>query len=107
MIRALAALLVSTMFATAAAAVPISTLGAANTLVTLNGVAPGTVMSTHTLSGIGAGQTLVGTDARPVSPQIIYGLSNTGPLSLVVDYDGEFETDRRINLITGGLRLTC
>lgn len=74
------ALLLSTVIGTAAQAQSVTTVGAGNTLVTVNAAAPGTVVSSRALTGIGAGQTLVGIDTRPANSRLIYGLSNTGQL---------------------------
>jgi len=51
-----------------------------NNLVTFDSAAPGTPVRSQAIAGIGAGQSLLGIDARPASSRVLYGLSNTGQL---------------------------
>lgn len=74
-----AALLLGTASVPALGA-PLNTLDRANTLVTIDSAAPGTIIGSRPITGIAAGQTLLGLDARPASNRLLYGLSNTGQL---------------------------
>ncbi len=51
-----------------------------NTLVTLNSSAPGTVLGSVAVTGLGVGQTIAGIDYRPTAPRILYAISNVGQL---------------------------
>ena len=51
-----------------------------NTLVTLNSAAPGTVLGSVAVTGLGVGQTIAGIDYRPAAPRILYAISNVGQL---------------------------
>ncbi len=51
-----------------------------NTLVTVNSTAPGTVLRSVSVTGLGAGQTIAGIDYRPAAPRVLYAISNVGQL---------------------------
>lgn len=51
-----------------------------NMLVTVDSAAPGASTGSVAITGIGAGEALVGFDYRPANPRLLYGLSNTGQL---------------------------
>lgn len=79
---ALGALLTSTCLAAHAA--DVTSLGANNTLITVDSTAPTTVKRSLAVSGVGAGQTLLGVDVRPAaSNRALYSISNTGQLYVV------------------------
>ena len=63
----------------AAHAVPAVGLTGANQLFTFDTAAPGTATSTQAVSGLRAGETLLGLDYRPATSQL-YGLGSTGRL---------------------------
>jgi uncharacterized protein with beta-barrel porin domain len=74
------ALLACTCLTTAHAA-DVSSLGANNTLVTVDSTAPTTVKRSLGITGVGTGETLLGIDARPAtSNRALYSISNTGQL---------------------------
>ncbi|TRW17237.1 DUF4394 domain-containing protein [Glacieibacterium frigidum] len=62
----------------AAHAVPVNFLDNANRLIRVDSATPGTVSSTTALTGLQAGETLLGFDYRPASPRVLYGLGSTG-----------------------------
>lgn len=62
----------------AAHAVPVNFLDNANRLVRVDSAAPGTINSTVALTGLQAGERLLGFDYRPASPRVLYGLGSTG-----------------------------
>lgn len=66
--------------ATAAHAETLQTLGAGNTLVTVNSATPGTIASSVAIMGVSAGTTLRGIDYRPATPRVLYAISNVGQL---------------------------
>ncbi len=74
----LLALLATTAALPAAAQNIVSARG--NTLVTSLAAAPGTALSSVTLTGLPAGASLVSVDALPGYPRAVYGLTNTGQL---------------------------
>lgn len=75
-----ALLLGATCLATAATAQELGAIRGGNTIVTV-GTSGGTSGRTTSITGLGAGQTIVAIDARPaVSGRVLYGLSNTGQL---------------------------
>lgn len=81
--RFAAALLAGAAFAaagSAAQAAEFATVRSGNTLVSFDTAAPTTSLRSVTITGLGAGQTLVGMDSRPVTSRVLYGLSNTGQL---------------------------
>lgn len=51
-----------------------------NTLVTVSSSAPGTVLGSVAVTGLGVGQTIAGIDYRPAAPRILYAISNVGQL---------------------------
>jgi uncharacterized protein with beta-barrel porin domain len=51
-----------------------------NALVTVDSATPATSVSSVSVTGIGAGQSLVGFDYRPANPRLLYGVSNTGQI---------------------------
>ncbi|MEO6093885.1 MAG: DUF4394 domain-containing protein [Novosphingobium sp.] len=61
----------------------VQTVANGNVLVTVSPTAPGTVISSIPLSGIGAGQVVTGIDYRPASPRILYAISNIGQIYAV------------------------
>jgi uncharacterized protein with beta-barrel porin domain len=78
---ATAMLLCGTMLAGAATAAPITALGSGNTLVTVDSATPGTVLSTRAITGVAAGTSLLGIDARPATNnRQLYSVSNAGQL---------------------------
>ena len=82
------ALLASTCL-TAAHAADVTSLGANNTLVTVDSTSPATVKRSLAISGVGAGQTLLGIDARPASSnRALYSISNTGQLYAINSVTG-------------------
>ena len=75
-----AALLGATCLAGAAHAVEVTGING-NTLVTVESSAPTTVLRTTTITGLGAGQTIVALDGRPAAAgRVLYGISNIGQL---------------------------
>lgn len=76
----IAGLLAASALASVAQAQTATVLGTGNTLNSFDTTAPSSILSTRQITGIAAGQTLVGIDARPVSRRVLYGLSNTGQL---------------------------
>ena len=58
----------------------VQTVRGGNTLVTATNSAPGTAISSVTITGLGAGQTVAGIDYRPAAPRILYAISNVGQI---------------------------
>ena len=58
----------------------VQTVRGGNTLVTASNSAPGTAISSVTITGLGAGQTVAGIDYRPAAPRILYAISNVGQI---------------------------
>ena len=84
-----ALLLGASCLSTAATAQELGAVRGGNTIVTVSSTSPGTGGRTTTITGLGAGQSLVAIDARPaVSGRILYGLSNTGQLYAINSRSG-------------------
>lgn len=66
-----------------AAAERVFGLTAGNTIVTFDSATPGTITSSGAISGIDAGDTLIGLDLRP-SNRILYSLTSSGELYRIV-----------------------
>ncbi|NJC32795.1 uncharacterized protein with beta-barrel porin domain [Sphingomonas jejuensis] len=66
--------------ATVAQAQSFNTVGSGNTLVTSTVAAPGTSTSSRAVTGLAAGDNLVGIDYRPAQSRVLYGTSQTGRL---------------------------
>lgn len=62
----------------AAHAAPVNFLDTANRLIRVDSTAPGTINSTVALTGLQAGETILGFDYRPASPRVLYGLGSAG-----------------------------
>ena len=77
--RALPLLIAGWMGSSASAEI-VQTLGSGNTLVTVNTATPGTIASNVAITGISPGTTLRGVDYRPVTPRVLYGISNVGQI---------------------------
>ena len=58
----------------------VQTVRGGNTLVTASNSAPGTAISSITITGLGAGQTIAGIDYRSAAPRILYAISNVGQI---------------------------
>ena len=58
----------------------VQTVRGGNTLVIATNSAPGTAISSVTITGLGAGQTVAGIDYRPAAPRILYAISNVGQI---------------------------
>lgn len=67
-----------------AGAVPVTGLTASNQLVSFDTAAPGAITSTRGVTGLQAGETLLGIDYRPATSQL-YGVGSTGRLYTIGD----------------------
>lgn len=67
-----------------AGAVPVTGLTASNQLVGFDTAAPGAITSTRAITGLQAGETLLGIDYRPATSQL-YGVGDTGRLYTIGD----------------------
>ncbi|MER3426982.1 MAG: PEP-CTERM sorting domain-containing protein [Pyrinomonas sp.] len=80
---ALIALLLCLVGATRRAeAEPLVALTSANTLVTFDSAAPGTITNTAAITGLVSGETLIGIDRRPANGQL-YGITNQGRIYIL------------------------
>ncbi|WP_426030022.1 DUF4394 domain-containing protein [Caulobacter sp. DWP3-1-3b2] len=82
--RLAAALLATTSLCSGAArAADLNVIGAGSTLITFDSATPGTFRNTRALTGLRAGETLIGIDARPASPRMLFGLGSGGQLYVI------------------------
>ncbi|CAN5134175.1 hypothetical protein BH10PSE4_BH10PSE4_05560 [soil metagenome] len=82
--RLAAALLATTALCSGAArAADLNVVGAGSTLITFDSATPGTFRNTRALTGLRTGETLIGIDARPASPRMLYGLGSGGQLYVI------------------------
>lgn len=87
--RRLAILLGGIACAAAAPAATVTAIGAGNQLVTVDSGAPGTVLGTTAITGLGTGQRLLDIDARPAfGGRVLYGLSNAGQVYAINPFTG-------------------
>ena len=75
-------------FAITAQAEPITALTSGNRLITFDSAAPGTATDTVTITGLQAGETLVGIDFRPATGSL-YAFGNTGRIYSINADTGE------------------
>ena len=71
-----------------ASAAPLQVLGTGNTLITVDSATPGTITRSVAISGIGAGQSILGFDYRPASPRVLYAISSSGQLYGINGFTG-------------------
>lgn len=81
------ALLASTALAGIAHAAPVNTLSG-NTLVTVDSAAPGTITASRAITGLRAGDSLLGLDYRPASNRVIYSTGVSGQLYAINPFTG-------------------
>ncbi|QMW24309.1 DUF4394 domain-containing protein [Sandaracinobacteroides saxicola] len=77
---AFAALLAGSALPSSLHAQAVATIGAGNTLVTVQAGTPGTALRSQAITGLAAGDVLLGLDARPAAPRTFYSTGASGQL---------------------------
>ena len=82
--RLAAALLATTALCSGvSAAADLNTIGSGGTLITFDSAKPSVFTSSKPLTGLRSGETLIGIDARPASPRMLYGMGSGGQLYVI------------------------